>query len=271
MHNGDDSAYYLSRGWSVVAIEANPAMAALGERRFAREIAEGRLTILNYAIHHEAAELPFYLSENTVWSSFDPHIAGRHGMRVRTIPVRARRFEDVLCQYGVPYYLKVDIEGLDGACLDALLSVPPTDRPVYVSWESAPDAGRLVDLMASLGYDGFKFVRQTDLHVGLGEALHPRLARVCSATLRRLGQSPIGRPPAHPEGSSGPFGEDLPSRWLSSRRARAQVRRLLRSTPTGEALAVWWDIHARRTRPLSVRSRWLRAPGAAAAGSTTQA
>ena len=41
MHNGDDSAHYLNGGWRVVAIEANPTMVASGERRFAREIAEG--------------------------------------------------------------------------------------------------------------------------------------------------------------------------------------------------------------------------------------
>jgi len=39
MNNGDDSAYYLSLGFRVVAIEANPELVEQAKLRFAREIA----------------------------------------------------------------------------------------------------------------------------------------------------------------------------------------------------------------------------------------
>lgn len=45
LHNGSDTAYYLHRGYDVVAVEANPRFCALAERRFAPEIAAGRLEI----------------------------------------------------------------------------------------------------------------------------------------------------------------------------------------------------------------------------------
>jgi hypothetical protein len=47
MNNGDDTAYYLSRGFRTVAIEANPELVKYAKARFARKIASGRLIILN--------------------------------------------------------------------------------------------------------------------------------------------------------------------------------------------------------------------------------
>jgi len=44
MHNGDDTAYYLARGYDVVAVEANPALCASAGKRFAPEVAAGRLS-----------------------------------------------------------------------------------------------------------------------------------------------------------------------------------------------------------------------------------
>ncbi len=40
--NGDDSAYYLHKGYRVVGIEANPLLLASIRRRFRSEIADGR-------------------------------------------------------------------------------------------------------------------------------------------------------------------------------------------------------------------------------------
>jgi hypothetical protein len=37
MHNGDDTAYYLSRGFNVLAVEANPKLAATATERFVEE------------------------------------------------------------------------------------------------------------------------------------------------------------------------------------------------------------------------------------------
>ena len=50
MNNGDDTAYYLSLGFRTVAIEANPELVEQAKARFAREIASGRLIILNIGI-----------------------------------------------------------------------------------------------------------------------------------------------------------------------------------------------------------------------------
>ncbi|HUG45529.1 MAG TPA: hypothetical protein VMK31_03330, partial [Sphingomicrobium sp.] len=48
--NGDDSAYYLHKGYSVVGVEASPLMIPLLERRFRSEIEEGRYELMPMAI-----------------------------------------------------------------------------------------------------------------------------------------------------------------------------------------------------------------------------
>ena len=50
MHNGDDTAFYVSQGYRVVAVEADPAQAEVGRRRFAAEIAKGQVHIVEAAI-----------------------------------------------------------------------------------------------------------------------------------------------------------------------------------------------------------------------------
>jgi hypothetical protein len=47
MHNGNDTAYYLFRGFRVVGVEANPLLVEQVRERFAAEIASNRLTVLN--------------------------------------------------------------------------------------------------------------------------------------------------------------------------------------------------------------------------------
>lgn len=44
LHDGQDSAYYLSKGYRVVAIEASPDFAQHAEQQFRAEIAAQRLT-----------------------------------------------------------------------------------------------------------------------------------------------------------------------------------------------------------------------------------
>src|SRR4051812_42047395 len=73
MHNGDDSAYYLAKGYSVVGIDANPAKCADCERRFAAEIDDGRMTIVSVGVSDQKGEGIFYVNqaEDTL-STFAP-------------------------------------------------------------------------------------------------------------------------------------------------------------------------------------------------------
>jgi len=48
MHNGEDTEFYLSRGFRVVGVEANPDLVRGLEKKFAAEIADGRVTIVDF-------------------------------------------------------------------------------------------------------------------------------------------------------------------------------------------------------------------------------
>jgi len=157
-HHGSDTAHYLFLGYKVLAIEADPKIAAGLRERFAHSIATDRLTVLNCGIAEADGELPFYVCpENTEWNSFRKGWAESRGATSQEVRVPARRFETVLEEYGVPTFLKVDIEGLDSLCIRAL----GTARlPQFVSLEAAADDLDLIVHLRAIGYQRFSLIDQ---------------------------------------------------------------------------------------------------------------
>jgi FkbM family methyltransferase len=208
MHTGEDTDFYLAKGFDVVAIEANPRLVELASTRFAGAIAAGRLHIINAAIAERSGTVSLAVADDaTIWSSLSPEFIRRNeaaGTHYRHVDVPAVRFEEVLADVGIPHYLKVDIEGLDMLCVRALREFQ--DRPTFVSIEShvsvaAASFERVFEELAelwTLGYRSFQYVNQRR---------HPRV---------RL-------PPPPREGryvdarftvdSSGPFGDEAPREW----------------------------------------------------------
>lgn len=261
MHDGTDTAYYLEKGFDVVAIEANPALVAACREGFAAEIDDGRLTLIGAAIAQARGTASMAIAdEKTDWSSFDAEFINRnqgesyHHVDVATIP-----FRDVLEEHGVPYYMKVDIEGLDMLPVRALHGVD--DRPRYLSIESNVTSNhapfeRVFDELAelwSLGYRGFKYVNQLLLY---RMRLPERPLEGKHVDARFTGES------------SGPFGRELPGRWLTIGQALVKAERLRlqhniggyggrwERTPGGLAYTrarkillrqsqPWYDLHAR--------------------------
>lgn len=230
MHVGQDTDFYLRKGFDVVAIEANPVLAAAGERRFKQALREGRLKLLNIGIGETRGRADFHVNlELSEWSSFKPATASR-GMPTAAVSVEMYPLGEVVRIFGVPHYLKIDIEGLDGAALKGLRDCPV--KPSYLSFENGEPA--LLDLLVEYGYTAFKFINQ---------ALVPSM--VCPEPARE------GRSIAHafPYGASGPFGEDTPGSWFEAPAMRAileahSARRALGNYDA--AKEGWFDLHARR-------------------------
>lgn len=156
--NGDDSAYYLSRGYRVVGVEADPTLVTALRKRFAAEIADGRYTLLDIGIADQNGTATFYLvPERPIWNSFDPEMASRDGMTVEPITVQCRTPESILAEYGVPHFLKIDIEGMDPLCVRA---VSADDPPAFVSFEAEEEVVDLVLELHQRGYRRFRLVNQ---------------------------------------------------------------------------------------------------------------
>ena len=236
MNNGNDTAYYLHRGFRVVAVEANPVLAEQCQERFRDAIAEGRLTILNVGIGPREGEATFWVNDvNSEWSSFVKEVGCRDGTACHSIEIPGVRFHSILQDHGVPFYLKIDIERADVHCLEDL---DPGDLPRYVSVE-AHDLHYL-GLLSALGFDRFKCINQVNhnhpeaavdnesrkarLNRAIGR--RPLLARaVRGLRLRRIYRAlrgggsatatpaPVASDLVFPEGSSGPFGDETIDAW----------------------------------------------------------
>jgi FkbM family methyltransferase len=267
MHDGNDTAYYLARGYNVVAVEANPALCATAEQRFAAEIAAGRLTIVNVGITDQAGQLEFWISEKSVWSSFDKNLATSAGVAASAIVVRTIRFSELLRAYPAPLYIKIDIEGNDSLCIHDLAQC--SALPAFVSFEGHDNATRDMRLLASLGYEGFKCVRQCDWReiTSTNMSMQRNLRRLMASVSRhRRAQNILQaihyRRPRRGEwkfefGSSGPLGRELPGRWMTCDEAvdvwkyEQAVMRDFNDGPFGE----WFDIHAASTDAMAGQLR----------------
>jgi FkbM family methyltransferase len=216
---GRDTAFYLRKGFRVVAIEANPEMVAQGRERFRPEIDAGDLLIVDKAIAHAPGRIPFYVNaRNTDWCTANEAFAlqkARLGSPSLEISVEAVRFADVLQAHGVPYYLKIDIEGNDLECLRALETFET--RPHFVSIEASKNSFEEIFeefvVLWRLGYRCYKIVPQHDV-----------AKQVCPNPPRE------GRYVQHrfPKGSSGLFGEEVPGSWIRIEAALNRYRSILR-------------------------------------------
>jgi len=157
-HNGADTRNYLLRGYDVVAVEADPGLAKQLKECFADRIAAGQLRVAECGIAEMDGELPFYICpELTEWNSFDKDWASKRGKRTIEVRIRARRFESLLEEYGIPQFLKIDIEGCDALCIRALTA---NTAPEFVSFEADQDSLALVAHLCSIGYRRFVLVNQ---------------------------------------------------------------------------------------------------------------
>lgn len=273
-HRGEDTRFYLAKGFRCVAVEANPALVEQAQTDFAEELDSGRLRIFGVAVAEQTGTVQLSVSDDTTeWSSLDAKwVARNQGLNstsYHTVDVPAMRFEDILEQVGIPHYLKVDIEGYDMRCIRALRSFE--ERPDFVSVESAVSSldaplekafDELAELWA-LGYRRFAYVNQNG---------HPFRQPPYPAREGRYADMPLTFQ------QSGYFGDEMPERWTSIAPTllRAQSIRVHHNLSgyggawTGNPVARpygwlafmawhlrhptsraghrgWWDLHARRS------------------------
>jgi FkbM family methyltransferase len=230
LHHGDDTDFYLKKGFDVVAVEADPRHVEKARVRFARAIEEGRLAIVSAAIGPESGTIDFYVNlEKDDWSSTDPVYGTRSGTKYEKITVPAVTFESVYNHFaGRVYYVKCDIEGGDIHVLTGLMRCGP--RPKYFSVE-AHKADYLA-YMRVLGYTQFKLVNQNLNY--LQKCPDPSLEGAYV--------------PDHTFGgnSSGPFGEEAPGKWLNFEAVAElflSLKRGLVNHPT--VIRGWFDFHGK--------------------------
>jgi FkbM family methyltransferase len=160
-HRGEDSRFYLAKGFRVIGVEANPALCAELRAMFSKEIASGHFTLVENAIAEREGTVPFYVSGISIWGSLRPDWAGRAD-DVRSIDVPAITFGSLIEHFGMPYYLKIDIEGADILCLQGLQAF--SQKPNFVSFEcgdrSIPNLRNELALLRRLACRRFQIINQ---------------------------------------------------------------------------------------------------------------
>lgn len=264
LNTGQDTDYYLKKGYRVVAFEAEPRNVEFCCERFADAIADGRLTIVEGAITENGTGINgngmtrFYRNEgHSPWGSTSEDWAARNsifGAEMESIKVKAVDFAAALEEYGVPHYLKADIVGSEVICLRAMRQFE--HKPDYLSIRSEKLVfAKLLyefDLLEELGYGSFKVVKQDF------ERIRAALPTGCHTVDHEF-----------EDGSSGPFGEDTAGNWSSRETAIREYqkvfvkywlfgdysyliqtgsgRKFISTVEriTGRSLPGWYDTHAR--------------------------
>lgn len=240
MYDSADTAYYLEKGNRVVAVEANQQFVKRATDRFRDDIASGRFVCLNAAVASKAGPVELVISGDDLGASslFAERVADRQPMGSVTVP--GMTMSELMSQFGVPHYLKVDIEGADRLCV---LKLTAETRPQYLSFEIGPDVEELIDHAARIGYTRFKIINQisfrelaneSSLRDRLKHRLAERMGFADPRLIKRAGRFFVsGR-------SSGPAPWESDGRWYSAEETRSRWRRARELAPA----TAWYDIHA---------------------------
>ena len=221
MNAGEDSRFYLLKGFRVVAVEADPHLCSVAEHALRDFVATGQLTIVNRAIAEQAGPTTFYRSALQGWGTIDSHWNADNsarGLSSEPIEVEAITLAELVNEYGQPYYMKLDIEGMDRKAVQSLAST--SVRPAYLSMETSFSrnpafAAFQADLeaLAGLGYDRFKIVDQQ----AVPRQVPPRPPMAGTYV-----------PYEFDNGESGLFAEEAPGDWMTVDQTLAAFRRLMR-------------------------------------------
>jgi len=246
-YDGSDSRAYLHGGMCVVGVEADPDLVTAANTNFAAQIGSGQLRMVNAAVAPEgdaAQWSTFYKSHcSKEWNSFYTSIGCRmcappHSLDMTmcsAVPVKSTDCTGIFATYGTPHYLKLDIEGAETGCFQALGKFAGKPLPQFISAEITQL--EYIDTLAKLGYQGFKLVRQDNLntvHANSGPwgdhaadcktgavwrtyaDIHAEFTTVLSKTLNRAEACPGGVMPIH-------------------------------GAPKPQSSYIWYDIHASMT------------------------
>jgi len=233
-HNGDDTDFYLAKGFRVIAVEADPNLVQRGIERFNSQIRDGQLIILHKAVSDTGGVQNFYIHPvKSDWSSCFQELAESDGSKAEVVTVETTCLDSLCKMYGVPRYLKVDVEGCD--LLVARQISRLDERPLFVSLETSKrDYAGLFAYLYVSGYVGYQLVNQAN-------------------NVERAAPSVIGEGKAidykFSQYSSGYFGADLPpDKWLSYDEALTRYLKYkeLKQIDNKELGLGWVDLHARR-------------------------
>jgi hypothetical protein len=170
--------------------------------------------------------------------TYDPRIQNMYGDEIsplvaefctpdawEKINVTAARLSNIISENGIPYYVKMDLDGAEPIALKDLLE--SGIRPQFISAEFTT-SWKTLAYLCLMNYDLYQIVPQDSIH----QQFHRHPITHISGDMVHYDFQFL---------SSGPFGEDLPNWWSSFER----MSFMLASRKLIYGGGHWYDIHAR--------------------------
>ena len=266
MHKGEDTAFYLHLGYTVVAIDADPELVEQARTAFQPYVDSGKLVLENCAVSDKEETVTFYLSEMSLYNSLHQKISNRNSMLKNAVSVPARMLHSIFERHGVPHYCKIDIEGFDATALRTIQGAPTL--PTYISCEtecigeneriSEEQSLETLDELQKLGYRRFKLIDQRTFSAltASSELYAPTIPGRVINRLKSVAGVPSVREAfqrkygfTFPRGASGPFGDETDGKWMSYEDARKSLlcnRTRYFRQPSAFSYGFWCDWHAKQ-------------------------
>ena len=194
---GNDTDYYLQKGFRVIAVEADPEMFEKLKLRFQSAIKDGSLKLLNFAASDTFGDqVDFFtctLNQGVSGVMINKDVKDHYKA---SVPVLTIDWKTLVAQ-GRPYYVKIDIEGNEKKFLEGMVQSRVIPEFISVECHTMEPVLKLHEI----GYRRFQLVDQNcqvrDEHSGSGFRL----------PTTQLEGIHIAKPNFYH--ASGPFGRDV--------------------------------------------------------------
>lgn len=245
--SGLDTYFYLNKGFKVVAVEADPIQTNVLSSKFADQIQDNTLTLVNAVASDTVDQVVSFYKDKTFQPSstaISSYIKSSHTHdKVDGLTIN---YNELINRYGVPYYCKIDIESSD---LVFLKSIESLQLPTYISAEA--NTIDIIEQMHKLGYQKFKLINQ---YYGFTLQMHYEYYAkfdvdnkdfVCEGN-PFTGKLPTWLNEHNLLEWSGLFGTELPGKWVSYAEIKQMytlIRQMTNKLPA-HVMVGWFDCHA---------------------------
>lgn len=173
-NKGDYTYRYLKKSKKVLSIEPQKHLYLLLIVRFFRNILQRQLTVKKIAISDKKGTADFFLPEKwhqlgTISKEYTQESRFKDMNWNKVKQVKTTTLDDLIEKYGMPQYIKIDIEGNEIKALDGLHSFPK-----ILSLEAnIDDYSKIVDMLeiVSKNYKYFNFIKETSTTLEFDNAI----------------------------------------------------------------------------------------------------
>ncbi len=153
-HEGHDIEYYLSKFDTVVAVEANPNLCKKIELKYTDFIIKKRLFVVNkcLTVNENLQKVDFYINRYTSGHSmFTKPTKNANDYDITKI--NSITLTQLFSEFGVPYFIKIDLEGYDKFILNYLIN--HNMLPEYLQFENngVDILNKILDLNYYISYN----------------------------------------------------------------------------------------------------------------------